>query len=590
MPQDDVYDTMYEHQEYTGAAYIVDKAKIAKTKDRPELDKTLFKQVYDKLKKTNPALNIFFDVLSEPINAAILIKERFIKPSGSRSIMYAILSLQEIYYPDKTKGCNSELSCINDLLTDNNLVKKENVKAVLSSLSVFMDTVLFSAEQTRSEQTRRSDILRLLLDQYTWFSEKFKQTHVIATQIFAMNVEKVNVLNLSRRAKTLHRLTNVVEINEYVLLQVIIKLKAIVNEIIPILNYPDKQTKIRESRWLHAAIQLIQASIGSRWIEVCNMSEYTETQLKEINRITVSCFAKQTGYSKNNITTEEDDIDELDDNQQVNQGFMKLGVTKTILYDISAKRIIAIVAKIRLLLSIRLTQTTKKMPKTFKYRKIVHDKYFKGSVKFFGKLWQDQAMDDKSHKNAYLNIFRNKTHLWRKIYAYYSWMLWNPNGNLNAHIMRVLVHTSINTSFHYANVVIIPTVRVHEKADKEILDMFMIENELIKRESKKLSDKVQELQHNQKTIKDLTTQLNEATADQFVDLRTIDNQNIQMIKYDTKIFHKRFTLTTEKELFIKNAMNRIITDLNKLNVSMPGIVTLTELGIPKNIARLLQPT
>ena len=87
-------------------------------------------------------------------------------------------------------------------------------------------------------------------------------------------------------------------------------------------------------------------------------------------------------------------------------------------------------------------------------RKILTGHYLRKTIKLFDQVWGKKLVAS----------FKNKTHTMRMLYGNYSHQTFNRNGNLNIWLMRVLGHDNINTSFSYANVVVVPSVQVQDKA------------------------------------------------------------------------------------------------------------------------------
>jgi len=462
--------------------YITKFHGKAPKEPRPALSKDFGYDILTRTFNTKfPPLEKFFDFLVA--NPDPLIKERHKNKSGTRrGVIYSMLSLQEIYYNGLVADCDTELVCIDKLLSaQSKLVTLENYEAILKSLSILLDKILYEPQDAANEQSKRSLIISLLENEYKWFTPD-RRAKVVESGIFSLSKKKLQIRNCNLRNNTLKRLSNVVQISDYHMMMAV--------------QYLKKRVQLGHDDWLHAAIQLVQVSVGSRWIEVAIVSQFSKSK-HDPKAITITGVAKEGAKIKKkkvdevrliNTMQKIDDIEgiqTIDENENIEETLPEMEIESKPVLFMTPKEVIDLVKKIRTVMSAVEQKKNKiKLKNDRKHRKYIHNTYFQQSVKFFDDLWYKVARGYK---------FNNKTHTWRKIYANYSHQLWNPNGNLNAWIMKVLGHITINTSFAYADVVIIRNVQRKEKIRREVLNTLVFENTLITTENSKLRNMLSEL-------------------------------------------------------------------------------------------------
>jgi hypothetical protein len=119
-------------------------------------------------------------------------------------------------------------------------------------------------------------------------------------------------------------------------------------------------------------------------------------------------------------------------------------------YGVTPKFIVDLVAEIRAYLAKKLGK--ERITNSLNDMQLVRSRYLKKTIDNFDKLWEDSGIK-----------FFNKTHTWRKSYCDYSHQLYNRNGNSNLWIMMVLGHTRIETSFSYANLIVVQYVTLQDE-------------------------------------------------------------------------------------------------------------------------------
>ena len=108
-----------------------------------------------------------------------------------------------------------------------------------------------------------------------------------------------------------------------------------------------------------------------------------------------------------------------------------------------------------------------------------------GVNRFFATLWSPAML---------ASFKRSKSHMWRKIYANYSFKLYDPEGSINSWIMKVLGHADLMSSHNYANVNIVIGVKVADPDLKAVMSAMRDEMNTIKEENARLKVMMQDIQ------------------------------------------------------------------------------------------------
>jgi len=168
---------------------------VTATNPRPEFDEGQFD--LRKLKdKTNPPLELFLEVLNLPKNSAVFIQERIAGTGKRRGTIFSILALTEIFYPDLTTGCRTDIACLQHLL-ESRALTKDNVTAVYTQLNKLMSPVLTPFEEPSKEQVKRSKFLDAL-DSHLWATERLR---VELYKVFKLSERSHLLLNEEREEK-----------------------------------------------------------------------------------------------------------------------------------------------------------------------------------------------------------------------------------------------------------------------------------------------------------------------------------------------------------------------------------------------------
>ena len=362
--------------------------------------------------RKNMPLDEFFRMLALPANAQHFIDERDVgKATGrkQRSTIFSILALEELVYGVATRDCNTDLQCIQELL-NSDFVTDANYIAVYKALHELMNPVLYGPGDYKAEQTKRSDFINIL-------ESPAKKSNV--SKFFHLSPVANDALRKEREQLRDSRLTENVKIPDIVMLEIVHKLVKSVEK------------PLRDIQWFSAAVQLVQASVGSRWIEVCRVSQFelsTEPKYDPSIYIVVKGVAKEGTKASAKFRKEyEEALNEGDEvklaelnaltDEKLTGSLPDVVIVKPVLfaeYGITPERVIKLVRDIR-------SYIAKTVSANLSLQKLSAE-LLRYPIELFEELWAP---------TGFLKLLYNKTHTWRKIYASYSLLLFNNGGNIN---------------------------------------------------------------------------------------------------------------------------------------------------------------
>jgi hypothetical protein len=557
-----------DFEPFTDGSFVEKKKGKQPSKNRPEFDETLFN--LQGLSKTNPPLDLFFQVLQRPKNAKIFMKERTDNTKVNRGTIYSILSLQEIFYPDFTTACNSDLDCIKHLLLSK-LVTLANYENVFKALNGLMNPILYSDEKGGAESTYRSGFLDTL-QKHTWYKSEMRE-HLKSSKTFFLNPVSLQILKNDRVEKTAYRLRNVIQVPDLH-----------VFELVKILIKEAKRT-YHDEKWLNSSIQLVQASVGSRWIEATNVSKFSLSPDDKYDPdvyIVCTGLAKTTRTPKIVETKNGNVLEEIDDDDDLEVDAEGL-IVKPVLwpeYGVTPKFIIQLVKDIRSYLALKLGK--EKITNSKNDMKLVRDKFLGKAIALFDNLWKGKNI---------LHKFRNKTHTWRKIYGSYSHKLFNRDGNINSWLMDVLGHISLITSFSYANLTVIQYVTLQDKDVLVEYSRLLVDYDELKKtveEQKKILEFLMSRPSSYKKAEDKEEE--EEDSGDFVALpSTLGGGvlvNVRPFDISNKKFRKK-DQQDEQKVWVKDYKQKVVETLNesKVDISSLNDSDLNRLRIVRKLGR-----
>lgn len=541
---------------------------------RPKFDKK--KLDITGLQKNTP-LDVFLSICARPKNVKQFAKERDsgrVNGGTRRSTIWSILGLQEIVYKPLTAECNTDLACIIHLL-ESDLVTTANYENVFGALDKLIKAVLYRPEDYGAEQRQRSAFLDALAT-HVWFRSSMR-TGLISDGIFVQDERGSAALQASRKEKQMVRLATTVKVDAYTMLEIVKKLVEMVE---------DESVE----NWLEAAIALIQISVGARWIEVLVASKFELSTIKAYDPasyIRIIGVAKEGSKAKRAFKKKlekamedakgEDEskgniLEALVDakDQDLLELVPDVTITKPVLfseYGVTPKFIVSLVGRVRDHIG---NETD---------RKELSRRHLGRSIQFFNGLWSKKL----------LRAFPNKTHTWRKLYGNYSHKLYNRDGNLNIWLLQVLGHTSITTSFSYADVVVTLGAIVQDKNLRVVVEQQQADIKMLMKQMRELQ---------QRPVAAAAGPAS-PVADTHYALKKLgysaeNRETVSVAVYtdaEQRTMKKRFKPgdAAARAAHITAVTNRIADELHKQEVSSDeSAVQISRLGVPREIAKLVK--
>lgn len=197
-----------------------------------------------------------------------------------------------------TKGCNSDLQCIQHLL-ESNLVTQNNVVEVYKRLRELLVPVLYDEDDVQALSTKIGEFLDALKNKHAPWGPKIRK-QLIDDREFVLSPEEVIELKNQRAASKLLKLRETTKVPDVVLFEKVKALKKTTDE--------GKQ----DEKWVTATIQLLQVATGMRFIECCVL---TDVKLSSNDKYDPALYLEFHGLAKQRRETEGGDLDEeeLDD-------------------------------------------------------------------------------------------------------------------------------------------------------------------------------------------------------------------------------------------------------------------------------------
>ena len=538
----------FESQYVEGTFSKKSKGKVP-SKPRQAIPLHIITHLKGKLTKNMP-FNKFLEVMNSEIMSNEFRKE---KRAGKvrRGVVFTLLSLLELTYPSANEDCSTELACL-ELMLKSKFVTKSNYKLVYEQMDELMES-LFDPEDFSAEATKRSSFLDAIKSK-PWYKPVLR-AELLSERIFNLGEESSIRLQRDRDEKTLVRLKNVIKVDEYDLLQKVRQLKDAV--------------KKRDSSgvWWYNAVLLVQAAVGSRFIEVLCASEYevpTEKKWDKDVYIVIRGVAKESrktaqkfrkdlkaaADSNNGEALEKLASSSDQDLMDVQPEFV---IVKPVLFT-SPQYIVDLVRDIR---------DDIKLPCSSRVedRRALTKRYLANTVKVFDKLWGSK----------YIAAFRNKTHTHRKIYGSYSNLLFNSDGNLNLWLMDKLGHTSITTSFSYANLVVRPHAVVPDQSQSSRITQLEAQVAFQNKELKALKSYI---------VKQIDTVKTTRANLEFINT---EGEYIEVLPFQKGSLHRKFKEDEDaKRLEFIESVRTDLVDRG-VDLSKTSVRALMSLNVPKRV-------
>src|SRR3990167_4771013 len=347
-------------------------------------------------------------------NLTIIRKEVTLN-DNRRTVSQSLLGVIRLFEPTTHDNCHADTTCIRELVEAYATIT--DAKVWLPLLNKLITTVSTNINSEAELRTEINNILKVKLRDFDY------------TQYFSLSREKQIARTVEHQAHVVQMHENVIDLSENDLLEF---KNAIVN-----------------STNLYDMISLVQICVGSRFIEVLQVSEYEES--KRDGYVIVRGLAKE---SARDYIRQADNVGRVD----------RSGVIEKPILFVTLRKIQETVHAIR--------------------RTIAHE--------IEGKSLKQITAKYNKNANTRLNTFRGfekvTTHFLRKVYGNYSYdTLSDQSVTRNRYLTTVLGHkaSSITTSLSYSAVRIIRAPRIIEHDAKTLIAELLVE---IKELKQRVSD------------------------------------------------------------------------------------------------------
>ena len=536
--------------------------------------------------KPSMPLADFFDKMSVDKNAAVFIQERdngkIHDGKERRSTIKSLLSIIERVYPALTTSCNSDLDCITRLLQAPQLVTKANFVGVYKALQTLMTKVLYGPADFNALHHKMSTF-KQLINTHEWFLPP----DVIKLDFFKISQMAFAALKRYRSRRVEENLADNIKIPDHTVLQIVRKLKAIVD---------DTDHDIIE--WFNAAVSLLQVSTGARFIEAAWVSYFDISDEPEVYEPTK--YIKVTGIAKVVLfgaykkeyheAVENNDLEKLAELDEKTSEEVKASIDDAVIMRPMIFQHLGVTPQLLVDLSVDIKKYVRKICGSEPELKDIDAALLAGSNRFFATLWSPTML---------ASFKRSKSHMWRKIYANYSFKLYDPDGSINSWIMKVLGHSDLMSSHNYANVNIVIGLKVADPDLKAAMSAMREEMNNIKEENARLKVMMQDIQaaikppqpgNDGDNIDFDELEDDDAPRIHLVALPKISGGFVYVKPFDKKLFHRRFRTSQQQE---KDAWTQEMKDKIKAvigdNVVMSKMTDALwiQLNVPRVMGREL---
>jgi hypothetical protein len=422
-----------------------------------------------------------------------------------------------------------------------------------------MNPILYSNENSAAEQTYRGNFMDSLKTHKSWYEPEMR-AELLASKTFSLSAISMQILKQDRENKKLIRLKEIIKVPD---IYVFARVKKLIQE---------SKRSNHDEKWLVSAIQLVQVSVGSRWIEVTNVTNFELSQDDKYPSETyIVCqgLAKSKREPKIVENPNGDILEEMENDDDLEVDSEGLIVKPCLWgdYGISPKFIVNLVSGIRSYLSSKLG---KKLTNSVNDMKSVRERYLGKTIADFDKLWLDSGIR-----------FLNKTHTWRKIYGSDSNSLYNRDGNLNLWLMQVLGHVRLETSFNYANVVVVNFVTLQDEDLK--FEYSRLKNDY--EELAKFVEKQQEINDFLLKRSNPSAVPKESISSPTVEVPSLLGGKISVVPFD--IPNQKFTDEKDRIEWQENYMKTVKEALKNVDISQLTDNDWSKLKVNRNVGRTI---
>ena len=430
-----------------------------------------------KAARLNMPIVDFLQLMNTDTNIRIIKREVFVFKGGTqgkrqtRGNSHSLQGSLEIIYGSNTQRCRSDTICLLDVITVK--LTKTNLEPVLRQLNKLIE-VLFPI--ANSDAAYRVKVRNAILSK-PWGNELLLD-QIKQKGIFSISKVKKAKRTLDANNTLEYNLRNPIKIPEQSVLRAVAELK--------------------KKRTIHDKILLVQLCVGSRFVEVLFISDYSVSKLdkypghtyiriygvgkeqRESRRKNLAQYKLKNKRRKlNSMMVADDDEEQQQDLDSLSEIEPK-EIIKPVLFNVRPQEIVDVVQQIRAEVTNRVSW----------YKTLTRDD--------FKKMQQLSNLYLKKAADKVFEFFKvRKTHLMRKIYAGYSFEQYGKTQMSQLGWFKaVLGHNSSITSRAYSNVVFLPIVQADEKAIRAELGS-------VKTSAAITSEQIQDMQTEIKELYDL---------------------------------------------------------------------------------------
>ena len=523
-----------------------------KNKPRPKLD--IFKYNIAGWKR-DMVLSGFLKIILK--NKKVFLKHyKDVKPNERRKTLFDLLGLIELTYQNETPACETDIQCLTHLFTETNkYVTKNNVKVNLELLSRVYEEILYPQDnQGGAENSSRQRLIQALRSR----TELVTSPAVEATfrTYFYMKEYRWELLHKKQEQQAGFKLNNVKLYPEYLLLRDVDGLQNIL------------KTKPHTDRdWLPAAMTLIEASIGCRFVESLVVKFEVSTQ----SRFPSDLWIVQEGAVKDSSQTARNYNASLrkwiakgntaesykpsDEEMKQLNIITDLVIPRPVLYremGINPRYIIQLIKKVRKRVWEIYAAQNMWVPGVnddeedklwLNLNFIVRD--IASRREYTQKLIQQNSKFLRRFLGADSILLQdNMSHSFRKLYASYSYELMGSGTQQSYWFMNLLGHKNISASFNYMNLSVQMGLKSNQTDVSKLLEIIAANKTSFEKIKSEMNSMVQ-------------TNVKEKTA-----LPGIEGESVY-IKIDP-MKYKHFDNDEEK----KTSFEELYNDMTKADVDM----------------------
>ena len=339
---------------------------------------------------------------------------------------------------------------------------------------------------------------------------------------------------------------------------------------------------------------MLQVSTGARFIEAAWVSCFDISDEPEVYDPTK--YIKVTGIAKVVLfgsykkqyreAIDNNDLDKLAELDEMTSEEVKASIDDAVIMRPMLFQHLGVTPQFLVDMSIDIKKYVRKICGPEPELKDIDAALLPGVIRFFKTLWSPAML---------ASFKRSKSHMWRKIYANYSYKLYDPEGSINSWIMKVLGHADLMSSHNYANVNIVIGVKVADPDLKAVMSAMRDEMNTIKAENASLKETmrliVEAISPPPRRERDddfAELEDDEAERVHLVALPKVDGGFVYVKPFDRKTMFRRFTQQQEKDAWTQATKDKIKAAFGD-NVVMSKMTyeLWRQLNVPRDMGREL---